>query len=80
MLRAITAVLQERNINDPVLLRPDGMTLTVGIGQEDHETVYDVECVTYIVESADFASFLVGNQDDTTRLHTISSDSEGTTQ
>lgn len=61
MLRAITAVLQERNINDPVLLHPGGMTLTVGTGQEDHKTVHDVECVTYIIESADFTSFLVGN-------------------
>jgi hypothetical protein len=49
--------------------------LTVGAVEEDYKTVYDVEFVTYTVESADFTSFVVGYADDFTRLYTISTGS-----
>jgi hypothetical protein len=65
MLRAITALLQEKNIND--LVCPlKGMGLIVGAVKEDYKTVYDVEFVANVIESADFSSFIVGHTNDVT--------------
>jgi len=79
MLRAVTALLQEKNINDPVPLL-DHADLTVDTVQENHRTIHDVEFITHLTESANFTSFIVGNQNDASRLYTFSTSSEGTTQ